>query len=1095
MVIVLLVHSFQDGKHLRWTDNSAYAFGAWRTQAAYFTPFTLTIYSYLLEETIYLAETAWLNFQPNLDDSRSCTAIWAINSIILQWVSLPCEHVKRKASYICEFKNNLTDKFNRNTKLYSRVIQRKILECPPNTTYLASLCVTVRTVESSSVKIESLSKVCGGESKPFQIPSLLYNDWQESSKYFADTVRLFYLRWPSLYDYEFVDDGWLDERMIIDVEMHNEHEIMALDFSKTATFNLRLGPLHGSFSADSTRTLDIVCGVLHTVTNSMCKTGHFQCTEGTCILEHYRCDGHADCPDLSDEADCDGVCSLFYVLSLAGKDCYSACMPGICTCHQLYFQCQYGGCVPWSRVCNGNNECPQGEDELYCLFYQKGFISRVVITQQIGTPVLSTVEKLHHRSLGRKGEPAAYENTNVFMTSGPEYERFVLSGSSLHYFDEARLCTKSEETTCLKNFYGDCFPRHRHCIFEPFGIGTLGCRDGAHLKSCNLHSCPNYFKCPNDYCIPFHLICNGVLDCPHGEDEEACEQMSCPGFLLCSREQICIHPNDLWTGHTKCVTSQDDQALVGAKNCPHQCECLGQAVICNNIEMLSSFHTFGYTRLIIMEGTTVAQNSFRWADVTSEFLIILKVSGCELTSENIKKIPSSGFLKNLNFSNNLIDQIDSRLFSHMKNLESLDISRNLLQFLAFNVFRAAQRLEDLVVSHNRIREVHCEFSNNWAHLKRLILNNNHMESLHHIVKCTSMFSYLTEINVSYNRFHNLDYYAIFHPMRSLNILDTTPISMCCFLSDVRQCHPKLTAKNTLCKYLMPSASLRAVFWFMGIFLVINASICIVYLLSQLRKRKYSLPIWLTIALLLSHWTLGLYFFGLAVADQFFSPYYSIYEHLWRDSVMCSVFDVLSLTSFLQSLFGSFLLSVLQMISVCKPFRVSEMDGKPFYIVSGMWVGNILVVGALGSTMSTSRHRVQGAVESGVCLNLLWPGNPRLGWVFGTLVVPGLLIITAFAINQCVIVYTIRNSGRGMAVMETTYVRKFRVQIRAFCCLFVQVLGSLPLLISYILTMSGISISDIILLYFGIIILVINPVASPFLHVYFSVAFIDELISR
>ncbi len=1089
-----MVLPFQNENSLGWIDNSTYAFEAWHTEASYFTPFTLFIHDVFHKDSTVLDRIAWLDFQPTLDGNSNCTAIWAINSMILQWISLPCEQVQLKASYICEFKKNSTTNYNLNTILYSRVLQREILECPPNTTYLASLCVTVRTVEASSVKIETSPKICDEGSKPFHLSDVLNNEWQRNNTHFTDTVRLFYLRWPSLYDYQFIEEHWLGERMIIEIDMHEGHKIAAIDFSKSEYSNLRLRSLHGSFSAIDTHTLDIVCGVLPNLASSMCKTGHFQCSEGTCILEHYICDGHADCPDISDEADCGDVCSLYNVLSLAGKDCHSACMPGICTCHQLYFQCQNGGCVPWSRVCDGNTECPHGEDELYCLFYQKGFISRVLITQQIGAPVLSTAESLHGSILGGKGKHKSYNNTNVFVTSGPEYERFVLSGRSLNYFDKARLCTQPEETTCLKNFYGDCFPRDRYCIFEPLVFGRLGCRDGAHLRSCYLHSCPNFFKCPNDYCLPIHLICNGVPDCPNGEDEEACEQMSCPGFLLCSQEQICIHPHDLWTGHIKCVISQDDQALVGAMNCPHQCECLGQAIMCNNIELLSSFQTFGYTRLIIMEETTVAPSSFRWEDVTSEFLIVLKISGCEITSKNFKKIAATSFLKHLNLSNNLIDQLDSRLFSHMKNLESLDISRNLLQFLAFNVFGAAQRLEDLVASHNKIREVHCEFSNNWAHLKRLILSNNYMESLHPIVKCTSMFSYLREINVSYNRFHNLDYYAIFHPMRSLNILDTTPLSMCCFLSDVRQCYPKLTAKNTLCKYLMPSASLRAVFWFMGIFLVINASICIVYLLSQLRKRKFSLPIWLTIALFLSHWMLGLYFFGLAIADNFFSPYYSIYEHLWRDSVMCLVFDVLSLTCFFHGLFGSFLLSVIQMISVSMPFRVSDMDGKPFYIASGMWVGSILVVGALGSTMRADRHGVEGAVEGGVCLNLLWPGNPRMGWVAGTLAVPGILIISGFVFNQLMIIYTMRKSGRGMAATEASQVRRFRVQIRAFCCLLVQVLGSLPLFISYILTMSGISISDIILLYFGIIILVINPVANPFLHVYFSAAFIEELMS-
>ncbi len=1087
--------SFQNGSHLRWTDNSVYAFEAWHTRAPYLTPFSLLIEDRIGHLSNVLINSTWLEFQPTLDASSNCTAIWAINSMILQWISLPCEQVKARASYICEFKNNTVANFNHSRTLYSRVLQREILECPANTTYINSLCVRARTVKSSSIAIKTMPKLCGEESKPFHLTGLLDNGWQENNKHFRETLRLFYLRWPSLYDYEFIDDDWLDERVIVGIDKHGVTEAVEIVFSKSTKFNMRLLSINKSSSAVDMSLLDIVCGVEPTLANTMCITGHFRCTDGTCILEHYLCDGHADCPDLSDEADCSHVCSLYDALSLKGKDCHRSCTPGNCMCHQLYFQCQYGGCVPWSRVCDGKNECSQGEDELFCSFYQDNFTSNVVIIQKTGAPVRGIVSSFQDDSLSGKGDQSWYENGNFFAASRPLYEDFVLSGGSLYYFNETHLCTHQEETTCLKNFLGECFPRHRHCVFEPFSMGTQGCRDGAHLRSCYLHSCPNFFKCHNDYCLPFHLICNGVPDCPNGEDEEECERMSCLGFLLCSSEQICVHSHDLWTGRTICYRSQDDQALVGARNCPDQCECLGQAVMCNNIANFSDFQTSKYTRLIIMEGTTVAQNTFRWADVTSEFLMVLVVSRCNLTSDNTNQLIGTVFLKRLNLSNNMIAQLDSKLFSNMKSLESLDISRNLLHFLAFDVFKGAEGLKEFVASYNRISEVHCGFSNSKAHLERLILNNNHMESLHSVVACHSTFRNLLEMNVSYNRFHKGNYHSLFGALSTLYILDATPLSLCCFLVDIAHCHPASTVKNTLCKSLMPSNFLQGFYWAMGIFLVLNTSICIGYLLFQLCKKKNKLPLWLTIFLLLSHWILGFYFSGLAIADNLFSPYYSSYEQLWRSNVMCVIFDVLSLASFLQSLFASALLSVLQMISVRMPFRVSGMQSNPFYVAIGLWVGGTLVAGALGSLIGSSRDGLQGAVESGVCLNLLWPGNPRFRWVAGTLLVPGLLTLTGFVCNQLVIICTVGKSGSGIALAQKSQVRRSRVRSRAFCCLLVQVLGSLPVLISYILTMSGIVMSDLVLLYFAIGVLVVSPVVNPFLHVYSSSAFIGEVTSR
>ncbi len=39
--------------------------------------------------------------------------------------------------------------------------------------------------------------------------------------------------------------------------------------------------------------------------------------------------------------------------------------------------------------------------------------------------------------------------------------------------------------------------------------------------------CPdNYFKCPGNYCIPFHYVCDGNWQCPDGQDEIECSKYS-----------------------------------------------------------------------------------------------------------------------------------------------------------------------------------------------------------------------------------------------------------------------------------------------------------------------------------------------------------------------------------------------------------------------------------------------------------------------------------------------------------------------------------------------------------------------------------------
>ncbi|XP_071492669.1 MAM and LDL-receptor class A domain-containing protein 2-like isoform X3 [Diadema antillarum] len=86
-----------------------------------------------------------------------------------------------------------------------------------------------------------------------------------------------------------------------------------------------------------------------------CYSWQFQCNDGSCISDYYRCNGYSNCYDGSDEYNCDYSTSSWYQPTQGYQSCYS-----------WQFQCNDGSCISDYYRCNGYSNCGDGSDEYNC---------------------------------------------------------------------------------------------------------------------------------------------------------------------------------------------------------------------------------------------------------------------------------------------------------------------------------------------------------------------------------------------------------------------------------------------------------------------------------------------------------------------------------------------------------------------------------------------------------------------------------------------------------------------------------------------------------------------------------------------------------
>ena len=181
-------------------------------------------------------------------------------------------------------------------------------------------------------------------------------------------------------------------------------------------------------------------------------------------------------------------CSCNYVMDLLAEGCKYICneRSNYCLCSDFYFTCLSSSiCIPYLKVCDGNRDCPNGEDE-YCKNY---------------------IDKLHKSDIKESLADVftcLKSNTTIpvlllndFIPDCPhsiedELEYYNLLTNPFH---TQVSCNDSQKLSCIPG-HTHCFQLNKLCVFE-FHKNTKilkHCRNGAHLYNCTGFQCPGYFK-------------------------------------------------------------------------------------------------------------------------------------------------------------------------------------------------------------------------------------------------------------------------------------------------------------------------------------------------------------------------------------------------------------------------------------------------------------------------------------------------------------------------------------------------------------------------------------------------------------------------
>ncbi|KAK7095196.1 hypothetical protein V1264_006640 [Littorina saxatilis] len=585
-------------------------------------------------------------------------------------------------------------------------------------------------------------------------------------------------------------------------------------------------------------------------------------------------------------------------------------------------------------------------------------------------------------------------------------------------------------------------------------------------------SCPEtHFRCQGqlDYCLPVYVLCNGVYDCLGHEDEAGCDQAElCPGFYRCWDSAVCLHPDHLCDGVSSCPRNDDEMFCDGT--CPEECQCQGNAFICDGL-----FDTQLFTQLRYLDA---AGSGIKPQHVLHYwYLIWINMQSCAVDYLPVMDFPN---LKLLDLSENLLTVVRMDAFMSTKNLEILSLAGNpLVSLLGTVSVTQGSSLKRFDVSRTDLRTFDSIVLTNFTAIRELNISDGKLLQI-----ADNGFRFAPSLWQLDIRGNNIREYPpdAFKSLRELRVLYATNFRFCCrdalpkHYTDIVCISSPVGDEISSCEDLLHSGMYRAYLWLICVMSIVGNVGCFMFrFVTEHKMTKTALDIFVT-NLCLADLLMGVYLTMVGTADSLYRGQYLSYERSWTASAVCKTAGFLSLLSSEVSAFIICLITLDRFIVLKFPFSKKKFRTKSALVASFLvWTVGFMMA-AIPLLPMTSHWEFYG--QSAICMPMPITSETFQGHGFSSGFIVVNFVLFIFIVTGLSIIYSsVQSEVLSQTSQDVTFARRLFAVVAsdAACWLLIGILG--------LLASAGVPIPGEVNEALAIFVLPLNSALNPFIYVF------------